>query len=122
MMNGVNIGIAFATTFEIIITRLNQPEIPLVICTNLCFLYEYLMKFGTTQKKRLMIDILALRQFYKRKRIAEICWIHNRDNPADALTKATANSSLKQLVSTNKLVVRMKGYVKRSFAGNKNAA
>jgi hypothetical protein len=61
MMNGVNVEIAFATTLEMIITRFNQPEILLVICTNLYFLYECLVKLGITQEKRLMIDILALR-------------------------------------------------------------
>jgi hypothetical protein len=122
MMNGVNIGIAFVTTLEIIITRFNQPEILLVICTNLYFLYECLVKLGTTQEKRLMIDILALWQLYERRKIAEIRWIYNRDNPADAFTKAIANSSLEQLVSTNKLVVRMKEHIKRPFAGDKNAA
>jgi hypothetical protein len=121
-MNEVDVEIAFATTFEIIITRLNQPEIPLDICTNSYFLYECLIKLGITQEKRLMINILALRQLYERKKIAKIRWIYNRDNLANALTKATANSSLKQLVSTNKLVVRIKEHVERSFAKNKNAA
>jgi hypothetical protein len=120
-MNEVNIGIAFAITLEIIITQFNQPEILLVICTNSYFLYECLVKFGTTQEKRLMIDILAFRQLYERRKIAKICWIYNRDNPANALTKATANSSLKQLVSTNKLVVRIEEHIEKPFAGNKNA-
>jgi hypothetical protein len=120
-MNGVNIGIAFAITFEIIIIRFNQPEIPLVICINSYFLYECLVKLGITQEKRLIIDILAFRQSYERKKIAKIRWIYNRDNPANALIKVTANSSLKQLVSTNKLVVRMKGYIEKPFAENKNA-
>jgi hypothetical protein len=122
MMNEVNVKIAFAIMLKIIITRFNQPEIPLVICTNSYFLYECLVKLGITQEKRLMIDILALRQSYERKKIAEIRWIYNRDNPADAFTKAIANSSLEQLVSTNKLDVRIKGYVEKPFAGNKNAA
>jgi hypothetical protein len=81
-----------------------------------------LVKLGTTQEKRLIIDILALRQLYERRKIAEIRWIHNRDNPANAFTKAIANNSLKQLVSTNKLVVRMKEHIKRFFAENKTAA
>jgi hypothetical protein len=121
-MNGINVKIAFATTLKMIITRFNQPEIPLVICTNLYFLYECLVKLGTTQEKRFIIDILALQQSYERRKIAEIRWIYNRDNPANALTKATANSSLKQLVSINKLVIRMKNHIERPFAGNKNAA
>jgi hypothetical protein len=69
-----------------------------------------------------MIDILALRQSYKRRKIAKIRWIYNRDNSANAFIKATANSSLEQLVSTNKLVVRMEEHVERPFAGDKNAA
>jgi hypothetical protein len=59
-MNEVDVEIAFATTLEMIITRFNQPEIPLVICTNLYSLYECLVKLGITQEKRLIIDILAL--------------------------------------------------------------
>jgi hypothetical protein len=121
-MNEINIKIAFATTLKMIITRFNQPEIFLVIYTNLYFLYKCLIKLGTTQEKRLIIDILALQQSYERKKIAKICWIYNRDNLANAFTKATTNSSLKQLVSINKLIVRMEEYIERPFAENKNAA
>jgi hypothetical protein len=121
-MNEVNIGIALAITLKIIITRFNQPEILLVICTNSYFLYECLIKLGTTQEKRLIIDILALLQLYERKKIAEIRWTYNRGNFANALIKAISNSSLEQLVNTNKLVIKMKEHVERFFAGNKNAA
>jgi hypothetical protein len=102
-----------------ITTQLDLPEIPIIICTNSFSLYECLVKLGTTQEKRLIIDIIALRQSYKRRKIAEVRWIHNKNNPANALTKANANSSLKQLVNTNKLTVRMKEYIKRPFARNK---
>jgi hypothetical protein len=122
IMNEIDVGITLATTLKIIITRFNLPEIPLVICTNLYFLYECLVKLGITQEKRLMIDILALGQFYKRKKIAEIRWIYSCDNSANALIKAIANSSLKQLISISKLVVKIKEYIERPFAGNKIAA
>jgi hypothetical protein len=79
------------------------------------------VKLGTTQEKRFMIDILALQQLYERKKIAKIRWIYNRDNPANALIKAIDNSSLKQLISINKLVVRMKEHIESFFAKNKNA-
>jgi hypothetical protein len=72
MVNEVNIRIILAITLKIIIIRFNQPEIPLVIHINLYFLYECLIKLGTTQEKRLIIDILALRQLYERKKIAKI--------------------------------------------------
>jgi hypothetical protein len=119
MMNGVDVRIALLITLQIIITQLNLPEIPIMICTDLFSLYECLVKLGTTQEKRLMIDIMALRQSYERKKIAEVRWIHNKNNSANALIKANANSLLKQLVSTNKLTVRMEEYVERPFARNK---
>ena len=39
----------------------SQGKISLFICIDLKFLYECLVKLGTTQEKRLMIDILCLR-------------------------------------------------------------
>jgi hypothetical protein len=51
MMNEVDVGIALATTLKMIITRFNQPEIPLVICTNLYFLYEFFEERGLKQRK-----------------------------------------------------------------------
>lgn len=61
-------------------------------------LYDCLVKLGTTVEKRLMIDIMALRQSYERREIAETRWIHGDDNPADALTKAKPNSALSKIV------------------------
>jgi hypothetical protein len=50
-----------STILQMIITQLDLPEIPIMICTNSFSLYECLMKFGITQEKRLIIDIMALR-------------------------------------------------------------
>jgi hypothetical protein len=44
----------------------------IVVYTDLYSLYKCLVKLGTTQKKRLIIDIIALWQLYKRKEITEI--------------------------------------------------
>ena len=46
--------------------------IPIVVCTDSYLLYECLVKLGTTKEKRLMIDIIALRQSYKRRELFEI--------------------------------------------------
>jgi hypothetical protein len=61
MVNGVDIGIALLTTLQMITTQLDLPEILIMICTNSFLLYECLVKLGTTQEKRLIIDIMALR-------------------------------------------------------------
>ena len=47
-------------------------DLPLALCTDSKSLYNCLVKLGTTTKKRLMIDILCLRQAYKRREITEV--------------------------------------------------
>lgn len=106
-------GIAIATTLRMITERLGLPAIPLVICTDSYFLYECLVKLGTTKEKRLMIDIMALRQSYERLEITEIRWINGDDNPADAFTKTSPNRALERLFDSNKLTIRVEGWVQR---------
>jgi hypothetical protein len=105
MVSGVDIAIATLTTLKIITERLGLPPTPLIVCTDSYSLYECLVKLGTTNKKRLMIDIMALRQSYKRREIAEIRWINGEDNPADALTKAAPNCALEHFINGNELSI-----------------
>ena len=63
-------------------------QLPLVLYTDLKSLYDCLVKLGTTQEKRLMVDLMCLRQAYERREIAEVKWISSGDNLADAMTKA----------------------------------
>ena len=51
---------------------LSNDEVLLVICTDSYSLYDYITKLGTTTEKRLMIDIIGLRQSYKRREIYEV--------------------------------------------------
>ena len=67
---------------------------PIVICTDSYSLYECLVKLRTIKEKRLMINIMALRQSYERRELTEVQWINRQDNPADAMTKATLNKIL----------------------------
>jgi hypothetical protein len=74
-----------------------QLDIPLpltVVCTDSYSLYECLVKLRTIKEKRLMIDIMALRQSYERRELTEVRWINRQDNPADVMTKATPNKML----------------------------
>ncbi|EDU51042.1 conserved hypothetical protein [Pyrenophora tritici-repentis Pt-1C-BFP] len=113
MVSGVDIAIAILTTLKIITGRLGLPPIPLIVCTDSYSLYECLVKLGTTAEKRLMIDIMALRQSYERREITEIRWINGEDNPADAFTKATPNRALERFIESNKLSIRVEGSVQR---------
>ncbi|KAF1972996.1 hypothetical protein BU23DRAFT_580524 [Bimuria novae-zelandiae CBS 107.79] len=52
--------------------RLGLPAVPLVICTDSYSLYECLVKLRTTKEKRLIINIIALRQSYECREIIKI--------------------------------------------------
>jgi hypothetical protein len=114
MVNGVDMGIVIAATLRQVAKQLEIPEIPLLICTDSYSLYECLVKLGTTKEKRLMIDVMSLRQSYERREIHEIRWINGEDNPADAMTKASPNKALERLVTNNKWTIRVEGYVDRN--------
>ena len=69
--------------------------LPLIdIYTDSYLLYKCLVKLRTTKEKRLIIDIIALRQSYKRRELTEVQQINRQDNLADTITKAIPNKIL----------------------------
>jgi len=113
MISDVDMTIAIEITLQIITDQLILSTIPIIIYTNSYSLYECLVKLGTTKEKRLMIDIMALRQSYECRELFEIRWINGHDNPADAMTKSNPNKALEQFIETNTLRVRIEGWVQR---------
>ena len=119
MVHGVDIGIAIKATIDNIIRQLAiLNPIPLIVCTDSRSLYDCLVKLGTTREKRLMIDIMSLRQSYEQREITEVRWIDGKDNPADSMTKNTPCTALKTLVNTNQLKVKVDGWVERANSKN----
>jgi hypothetical protein len=55
-----------------IINQLKLPKLLIIIYTDSYLLYNCLVKLKTTTKKRLIIDIIALRQAYERKELIKI--------------------------------------------------
>lgn len=106
MAGGFDSGTTLTSTLRMVTDRLNLGRILLMICENSSSLYECLVKLRMTAEKRLMIDIMALRQSYGRKEIAETRRIHGDDNPDDAMTKATSNGALSKLVKYNSITIR----------------
>jgi hypothetical protein len=72
MVGGVDMAITIGTTLKIITDRLKLPVIPIIVCTDLYSLYECLVKLSTIKEKRLIIDIMALRQSYERRELFKI--------------------------------------------------
>ena len=110
LAHGFDIGAAIKSTIQNIL-GINQ--LPMVLCTNSKSLYDCLVKLGTTQEKRLMVDLMCLRQSYERREITEIKWISGGTNPADAMTKSKPCLALKHLVDTNKLDLQVTEWVER---------
>ena len=71
------------------------------MCINSKSLYDCLVKLRTTQKKRLIINILCLRQFYERREIIEILWIKEDKNSVDAIIKDKEYDALQRLINMN---------------------
>jgi hypothetical protein len=70
--HGVDIAVAIGGTIDMIIERLNLPKAPIVVCTDSRSLYDCLVKLGTTKEKRLIIDIMAMREAYERSELMDI--------------------------------------------------
>ena len=61
MAHGFDIG----TTIKSTVDKILQVNLPLILCTNSKSLYNCLVRLGTTQEKRLIINVMCLRQAYK---------------------------------------------------------
>ena len=60
-----------------------------------------------------MVDLMCLRQAYKRREITKVKQISGNDNLADAITKARPCQALKILIDTNKLDLKVNEWVER---------
>jgi hypothetical protein len=99
MAYGFDIGASVKFTID----KVLRIDLLLVLCTNSKLLYKCLVKLGIMQEKRLMIDIMCLRQAYKRKEIVEVKWIKGESNLVNAITKSKSSNALKRLIDTNTL-------------------
>jgi len=88
-------GFNISTIIKAIVKLQLNINLLLMLYTNSKLIYKCLIKLGTTQEKRLMIDIMYLRQLYKRREIAKVKWINRDSNPADAITKSKLLLALK---------------------------
>ena len=109
MAYSFNMGAAIKATLKKILQQLT----PLVLCIDLKSLYECLVKLGTTHEKRLIIDLMCLRQSYKRREIAEVRWIDGKNNPANAITKKKPCQALSSLINTNTIRLDATEWVER---------
>jgi hypothetical protein len=65
MAYGINIAIAIGITITKIANRLGVARVLIIVCTNFFFFYKCLMKLETIKKKKLIINIMVMRQIYE---------------------------------------------------------
>ncbi|KAI0993477.1 hypothetical protein K3495_g14708 [Podosphaera aphanis] len=114
MVSGIDISITVKTTLDKIVNNLNLPQISIIACSVSYSLSDCLVKLGSTSEKRLMIDIMSLRESYETKEITEVRWIGGRDNLADAMTKSNPNTATQTLIKTKEIRIRIDGWVNRN--------
>ncbi|KAF1827977.1 hypothetical protein BDW02DRAFT_513711, partial [Decorospora gaudefroyi] len=68
----VNITITIRSTLNVIIDYLSLSYILIIIYIDSLSLYKCLVKLSTTKKKRLIINIIAIRKAYKRSKLIDI--------------------------------------------------
>ena len=105
MAHGFDIGTAIKSTLD----KILQVNLPLVLCTDSKSLYDCLVRLGTTQEKRLIINVICLRQAYKRRQITKVKWIDGDTNPIDTIAKGKPCTALSQLIDTNRVELRTVG-------------
>ena len=88
-------GFNIATTLQSTIKGIIQAKILLILYTDSYSLYDCIIRLGTTAEKRLIIDIIGLRQSYERREINKVRWINSNCNLADAITKERCYQALK---------------------------
>jgi hypothetical protein len=112
MAHGFDSGASIKSTLDKILAL--STDLPLVLCTDSKSLYECLVRLGTTQEKRLMIDVMCLRQAYERREIGEVKWIKSESNPADSMTKSKPSNALKRLIEENTVQLEVVEWVERA--------
>ena len=72
IVSGFDMGFAIYTTLNIITDRIGLNRIPFIIATDSFLLYKVFVKLGTSDKKRLIINIIFLRKLYERREMNKI--------------------------------------------------
>ena len=96
MVQGIDVGAVLKSTMECVLAQ----SLPMILCLDSKSLYDCFVKLGIMQKKRLMVDIMCLRQSYKRREIMEIRRINGNSNPANVMKKAKPCHALQELINT----------------------
>jgi hypothetical protein len=109
-------GFNCACVLKHTLNNMLNAAILIIIYIDSFSLYECLVKLGTTNKKHLMINLMAIQQAYECREIVEIVWIKGNHNPANSMTKHNGNNALNHIIKSNRLHIEAEGWVERNSA------
>ena len=107
-------GFDYVCAVKYTLNSILYTNVLLIICINSFSLYKCFVKLGTIYEKRLIIDLIAIRQAYERREIVEVIWIKGESNLVDLMTKHNGNKALQLIIDTNKLQIDTAGWVERN--------
>jgi hypothetical protein len=61
-----------------------------------------------------MIDVMILRQFYERREIIKMIWIHDINNSVDSMIKIKSSTVLKTLIDINQINLNIIEWIERA--------
>ncbi len=91
------------SVLKITFTKMFQIIICLILIIDFKSLYDCLIRLDTIVKKRLMINVIILKQSYERREIIEIKWINDENNLANLMIKTKAFLTLKKMIDINQI-------------------
>jgi hypothetical protein len=96
------------------LTKMLDVVVSLILATNSKSLYDCLVRLRTTIEKRLMIDVMILRQFYERREITKMIWIHDINNSVDSMIKIKSFTVFKTMIDINQINLNITEWVERA--------
>jgi hypothetical protein len=86
-------------------------HVPLTILTDSKTLFDIITKASYTQGKRISIDLLSVREGYRKLEIDDIRLVSSEESLADGFTKKTNMDRLRHAVRTGKLNTIIKQFL-----------
>ena len=99
MIHEFDVNVVIKTIFE----KMFRINVFFIFCIDFKFLYDCLVRLGTINEKRFMIDVMNLKQSYEKRKVIEIKWIDDKSNSVDSMIKSKTSSALKTLIDINKI-------------------
>jgi hypothetical protein len=75
-------------------------SVDILMYTDSLSLFDVITKLSTTAEKRLMIDLVVVREAYDCMEIAQLAFLRTNWNPTDALLKVSLNTCLETILTT----------------------